>query len=260
MESDAPKSTLFCHNVATIFTVLEDEVGLPIKAKDSSKAAGLSYDPSSESEDPIQLPVSPYLTQRPKELSEIVKEVDAEGDESIDRAFKPGRLSPILKAKMGWYKVPRQSYDYGPAAVDSLLTERGVKEPEEQKIATATLTRFEHEARTLALISSFADMAGASSTKVLKEALDDPELSPRLRNTLTGLLDMEVSRGHATFHAMTIASTLDGNCKLLRRQGILDNMTMSPQLKTAARSLSTTVQPCGRETLQSGALRATRNG
>ena len=65
--------------------------------------------------------------------------------------------------------VQGQSYDYGPAAVDSLLNERGFKEQEEQKVATAMLIQLEHEARTLALISSFGDMAGASSTRVIKE-------------------------------------------------------------------------------------------
>ena len=94
-ESDAPKSTLFSHNVATIYATLVDKVGPPVKAKDSAKAAGLSYDAASESEDPTQLPVSPYLTQRPKELSETVAGIDAEGDESLDRAFKPGKLLPI---------------------------------------------------------------------------------------------------------------------------------------------------------------------
>ena len=112
---------------------------------------------------------------------------------------------------------------------------------------TATLTRFKREAYTLALISSFTDMAGASSTKVIREALDDPELTPRLRDTLIGLLDMETSRGHATYRAMTIASTMDGNCKLLRCKGFLENMTMSPATQNG--TLSTAVQPGWCETL-----------
>ena len=116
----------------------------------------------------------------------------------------------------------------------TLLYNRGGKEPEDQKVATATLVRLEREARTLELISSFADMAGASSTAVIQEALESLDLTPRLRDTLTGLLDMETSRGHATYHAMQIASTMDGNLKLLRRKGILENMTLSTQLKTAA--------------------------
>ena len=69
---------------------------------------------------------------------------------------------PIFRAKMGWYKVPRQSFDYGPAALDTLMYERGMKEPEEQNVDTAMLVRLEREACTLELISSFGDMAGAS--------------------------------------------------------------------------------------------------
>ena len=121
--------------MATIYTVLAKEVGPPAQSTVTSRAVGLSYDPSSESEETIQLPVSPFLTKRHKELSEILKGADTDGEESADRALKPGKLLPVLKAKMGWYKVPRMSYDYAPATIDSLLTERGVKEPEDWKIA-----------------------------------------------------------------------------------------------------------------------------
>ena len=68
----------------------------------------------------------------------------------------------------------------------------------------------------MSLISSFADMAGAASSKVIKEALQDQDLPQRVRDTLTGLADMEVSHGHATYHSLALVSTLDTNCKLLR--------------------------------------------
>ena len=77
-------------------------------------------------------------------------------------------------------------------------------------------------------------MAGASSKTVIKEALESPDLSQRLRDTFQGLLDMEISRGHATLHAMQIASTIDCNLKLLRRKAVLETTALSPQLKMAA--------------------------
>ena len=85
------------------------------------------------------MPVSPFLTKRHRELSESLKGMDTDGEESSDRALKPDKLLPGLKAKMAWYKVPRMSYDYAPATIDTILTERGVKEPEEWKITTATI-------------------------------------------------------------------------------------------------------------------------
>ena len=97
-------------------------------------------------------------------------------------------------------------YDYAPATLDPILTDRGVKEPEERKIATATLVRFERDARTLALISSFADMAGVSAAKVIKEALEEKDLSQRVKDALSSLADMEVSRGHATYHSLALSS------------------------------------------------------
>ena len=126
-ESDAPKSTLFVHNVATILTTLADKLGLPVKATEPKKVIGLSYNPASDSDGSTQLPVSPFLTQRSQERSDIVAGIDTEGEESRDRAFNPGKMLPILKAKMGWYKVPCQSFDYGPAILDTLLYERGIK-------------------------------------------------------------------------------------------------------------------------------------
>ena len=138
----------------------------------------MAYDPASNSDESVQqLPVSLFLTERPQEFSQMLVGVDTEGDESRDKAYNSGKMLPILKAKMGWYKVPCQSFYYGPATLDSLMYERGVKEPEGQKVDTAMLIRMEREACTLELISSFGDMAGASSTTVIKEALENPDLS-----------------------------------------------------------------------------------
>ena len=140
-----------------------DRLGPPIKAKVSRKAVGLSYNPSSDSEETTeQLPVSPFFTKRLTELSECLAGADEEGEENREKAYGLGKLLPTLKARMGWYKVPRQSFDYAPASLDSILFERGVKEPDSVKVDSATLIRMEREARTLELISSFGDMAGAS--------------------------------------------------------------------------------------------------
>ena len=62
---------------------------------------------------------------------------------------------------MGWYKVPRSSFDYAPASLDSVLVDHGGKGPEERKVTTATLVQFEKDARTMSLIGSFSDMMGA---------------------------------------------------------------------------------------------------
>ena len=135
---------------------------------------------------------------------------------------------------MGWYKVQRMSFDYAPTTVDTILTDRGVKEPEDRKITTATLLRFEREARTVSLISSFSDMVGAASGRIIQEALQEEDLPQRFKDTLTSLANMEVSCGHATYHSLALASTLDANLKLLRRQGVLDTMSLQPHLKMAA--------------------------
>ena len=76
----------------------------------------------------------PYLTKRPRELSDTLTGMDREGEESSERALKLGRLLPGQKYKMGWYKVPRMSFDCAPATVDMILTDRGVKEPDDHAI------------------------------------------------------------------------------------------------------------------------------
>ena len=51
---------------------------------------GLSYDPSTEANEPIQLPVSPYLTKRPRELSDSLAGMDTEGEESSGASPQTG--------------------------------------------------------------------------------------------------------------------------------------------------------------------------
>ena len=104
-ESDAPRYTIFIHNIATITTTLADRIGPPVvKAKTSKKAVGLSYDPTSDSDEAAsQLPVSPFFTMIPAELSECLAGADTEGDENRDKAYGLGKLLPTLRARMGWY-------------------------------------------------------------------------------------------------------------------------------------------------------------
>ena len=135
---------------------------------------------------------------------------------------------------MGWYKVPRSSFDYAPALLDTVLVNRGVKEPKERKVTTATLVQFEKDARTMPLIGSFSEMMGASSSRLIKETLEDETLSKRTRDVLTGLVDMEVSHGFAAFYALMLASTLDANAKLLRKQGVLSTFNLQLHLAQAA--------------------------
>ena len=106
---------------------------------------------------------------------------------------------------MGWYKVPRSSFDYDPASIDTVLADRAVKELEERMVSTTTLVHFEKDTRTMSIIGSFSDMIRASVVKHINETLEDKTLSQQTRDGLTGLADLEVSRGYASFHALTLA-------------------------------------------------------
>ena len=75
--------------------------------------------------------------------------------------------------------MPWSSFDYAPASLDTVLVDQGVKDPEERKVTTATLVRFEKDARTMSLIGSFSDMMGAFSARLIKETLEDETLSKR---------------------------------------------------------------------------------
>ena len=55
---------MFCHNVATIYTMLEKDVGPPPQPTGSSKAVGF-YDPTTQVEEPTKLPISPHYVPLP---------------------------------------------------------------------------------------------------------------------------------------------------------------------------------------------------
>ena len=76
------------------------------------------------------------------------------------------------------------SFDYALAALAPIPVDGGVKEPDERKINTATLVRFERDARTMSLIGSFIDMTGASASRIIAEALEDESLSQWARDAL----------------------------------------------------------------------------
>ena len=191
--------TLYHHNVATIRSALVDELGPQEDQAGSSKARALSHVPAPPHSAHVPaLPVSPYLAQRTKDLSNSLAGTDTESEDAGgDRGLKVGKLIQGVKVKMGWYKILRSSFDYAPASIDQVLVDRGVKEPEERKIPTSTLARFEKDARTMSLIGSFWDMLGASSMTLIKETLEDESLPKRARGALTGLKDLESSRGFA---------------------------------------------------------------
>ena len=175
-------ATIYHHNVATIRSALVDELGPHEDQAGSSKARALSHAPAlPHSEHVPALPVSPYLEQQTKVLSDSLVGTDTElEDTSGDRGLKVGKLIQGIKVKMGWYKVSRSSFDYAPASIDQVLVDRGVKEPEERKIPTSTLIRLEKDARTMSLIGSFSDMLGASSRKLIDETLEDESLPQRV--------------------------------------------------------------------------------
>ena len=68
----------------------------------------------------------------------------------------------------------------------------------------------------MSLVGSFMDMSGAGASRIIKETLEDESLPQRDRDALQGLADLEISRGHAAFHILSLASTLNANLKLLQ--------------------------------------------
>ena len=106
------------------------------------KAQVLSCALSSESADTLPLPLSPFLQQRLKDLSNILAGV--EGEEEGE-----GKFLPPQKTKMGWYKVPRSVFDYALAILNPFLTELGSKESESATLPMAQVIKFERDARTV---------------------------------------------------------------------------------------------------------------
>ena len=77
---------------------LKDVIGSPLKQTASGKARALSCTVSTSS----------------LNLLVILAGTDPDNKEGGERGLKVGRLIPNQKMKMGWYKVPRSSFDYAP--------------------------------------------------------------------------------------------------------------------------------------------------
>ena len=72
--------------------------------------------------------------------------------------------------------VQRSSFDYAPSSLNPVLVDRGVKEPEDQRRPNSVLTRFERDARTMSLVSSFMDMTGAAAGRIIAEVFKNEDL------------------------------------------------------------------------------------
>ena len=77
-----------------------------------------------------QVPLLPFLKQRPADLSDCLKDIDQELHKSGDKSLKPGHLIPNPSVQMGWYKVPRSAFDYALSSVNPILMDVGMKEKE----------------------------------------------------------------------------------------------------------------------------------
>ena len=92
---------------------------------------------------------------------------------------------------MGWCKVPLSSFDYTPASLDSILVDRGVKEPDKCKITTSTLVKFERDSKTMSLIALCMEMTGAVTGRIIKEAMEKESLSQWAKDAFQGVADLE---------------------------------------------------------------------
>ena len=99
------------------------------------------------------------------------------------------------------------SINYVPASLDSILQDRGVKEPDERKIATATIVKFKQNSRTMSWVASFLDMIEAAAGRMINEAMEEESLFQWAKDALQGVANLEQSRGHAAFHLLLLAST-----------------------------------------------------
>ena len=100
------------------------------------------------------LPLSPYLVQRPNDLSESLTGTDPEGDKSGHCRLKLGKLILGQKYKMGWYKVPCLSFDYAPATLDPILVDRGSRSRKSARSIPLCLSG-SSETPGLSLVGSF---------------------------------------------------------------------------------------------------------
>ena len=81
----------------------------------------------------------------------------------------------------------------------------------------------------MSLEASFLDMTGSSAGMIFEEAAGIEGLPQDTKDALQGLVNLERSRGHVVLHLLSLASTLDPNVKLLRRQ-ILSISELQPHL------------------------------
>ena len=123
LASSSKEATVFSHNIATIWTTLGDIIGSPLKPTTTGKARMLSCTASalSDQTDSPQVLLSPYLVQRPSDLSDTLAGTDPDVEDGNDEGVKVGKLIPKQKMKMGWYKVPRSIFYYAPSVVDPVL-------------------------------------------------------------------------------------------------------------------------------------------
>ena len=237
LREEDPDHNLLAHNLLTCSTVLQEELGPPRPTPPATAVSCLSYVPASSQDDlPPQLPVSRYLAERTTELSQLLMNGEG-GPEAAPTGLKVGQLLQGTKFKVGWYRVPRSEYDSVPATLDPQLKDREVKEPEEDKMALSTICQLEKDTRTLSLVNSFSDILGAVARKLLQESLDNPTMSKEAREGFQAALDLEKSRGKATFHSLSIATALDANLKLIRRHRLLKSSSLAqldPQVAQAA--------------------------
>ena len=222
--------------IDTMWHVLKPVVGSPVKTTTDNRPKSLSARPIEEQEErPSLVPFSPFFKNKVAELSSVLAgDAASEGADSEDRAYNIGRMLQNPKMRLGWYRVPRQHFDFAPATLDPLFTDMGIRERDHVKIPTKHVARGEKDARTTSLIASFLDTSGSTASKLIQDTLSKPLTVEGLEKTLRTVGDLEKFRGRAVEHLLGIASVTDANFKLVRRAELIPQLELSPQLATAA--------------------------
>ena len=240
-EDPAKKPGVFKRNLETMWEALKPIVGSPVKHQ-TGKAKALSTDPTSVSSTQAQLaPLSPYLDARVRDLSASLKRVSTDrGGEATEGPPKPlalGKLLPNLKAKMGWYRVPRASFDFNHSLPNSVVQDVGKRERDYVAVPVGHLQRLERDSRAATLIGSFLDTSGATASQVVNEALEVGGLPPKIEAAFSVLADLERSRGQAVEHLLAQVTLMDANIKLVRRSDLVSQLELQPHLAQAAYQL-----------------------
>ena len=84
---------------------------------------------------------------------------------------------PKLKARMDVYRVGRNMFSFVASSVDALLRLGKLKEHDLLNLPLSTKQRFEQDAGVLTMVGSFLDFSGATSTRLLEEAILDESAS-----------------------------------------------------------------------------------